>query len=475
MDLQGWFNYSDLYKQVIAMLRESGKTQVRLAEVGVWKGVSVIRLAQLAIDEFGVENVEIHAIDIFPEGPDRFHHGYDLHNKGEIGLLAELESQGRHLWDVFWQNVSEAGDSVRKVIRAHRNESSVAAKEFEDGQFDFVFIDADHSFFHVLADIRAWEGKTDILAGHDISVPSVREAVVRQYGNNNWYEVPRCDAWTTNRVLSVRIDTIMERVFLGVPTLPAGGVGAHTVHSIVKSNLSRRDVHIRVGGTSLLTFDFNSLMATALNGTNRGSFDWFVMLHADIAPADDDWLDKLIDTALFMDLDVLSAIIPIKDKNGLTSTALDTHGWRPVRFTMKQIESLPDTFTGEWCRKNHGYDLLLNTGLMVIKMSDWCDRLVFGFGNTIIKDDDGKYIAYVEPEDWRMSRWLNRNGLRIGATKAVRALHTGYSAFPNWGAWGTLGEDSINLPFVRGGEGCLTGQEPRESAHRNDNTGVGVV
>ena len=51
-----------------------------------------------------------------------------------------------------------------------------AAERFEDGHFDFVFIDASHDEESVRKDIAAWLPKIrqgGILAGHDISYPGV--------------------------------------------------------------------------------------------------------------------------------------------------------------------------------------------------------------------------------------------------------------------------------------------------------------
>lgn len=48
--------------------------------------------------------------------------------------------------------------------------STEAAKSFDDGIFDFVYIDANHDFSHVAEDIAAWSPKVrkgGIIAGHD--------------------------------------------------------------------------------------------------------------------------------------------------------------------------------------------------------------------------------------------------------------------------------------------------------------------
>jgi hypothetical protein len=51
-----------------------------------------------------------------------------------------------------------------------KNWSVDAAKDFEDGSLDFVYIDANHEFEHVTEDIAAWSKKIKkdgIICGHD--------------------------------------------------------------------------------------------------------------------------------------------------------------------------------------------------------------------------------------------------------------------------------------------------------------------
>ncbi len=55
-----------------------------------------------------------------------------------------------------------------------KGESVEVAKEFENESFDFVFIDADHTYEGVLADLKAWFPKVrcgGLISGHDIDNP----------------------------------------------------------------------------------------------------------------------------------------------------------------------------------------------------------------------------------------------------------------------------------------------------------------
>ncbi len=69
-----------------------------------------------------------------------------------------------------------------------RRTSNEASKMFADNSLDFVYIDADHKFESVLADLTLWYPKIKkggILAGHDFhpSIPGVEKAV-REFCNN---------------------------------------------------------------------------------------------------------------------------------------------------------------------------------------------------------------------------------------------------------------------------------------------------
>lgn len=190
-------------------------------------------------------------------------------------------------------------------------------------------------------------------------------------------------------------------------------------------------------GGSLLAANFNALWVSALNLARSGRrVDCFAMQHADVEP-EDWWLDTLIDEMEAGDLDILGAVVPIKDHKGLTSVALDRPDgdtWRPLcRLTMQEVHRLPETFTSA----DVGHPILLNTGLWACRFDEsWASKVHFTINDRIAVDPQGRYHAQCEPEDWFFSRLCHEQGLRIGATRKVRVDHRGPATYSNQCIWG---------------------------------------
>lgn len=203
--------------------------------------------------------------------------------------------------------------------------------------------------------------------------------------------------------------------------------------------------------SSLLAMNFNIAWAAAVNLYEKGEADAFAMIHDDVC-VEPGWLDTLAAEIVATKTDMLSAVIPIKDDRGLTSTAVDDTGdlWRVRRLTMRQIMAMPVTFGDE----EAGGNLLLNTGLWICKLGPWCRR-GDGCGNLIvrfnIKDEirreGDQWVARVSPEDWEFSRTLRRIGLRLMATRIVKVQHAGEAVYSNDSAWGWE-EDYQNAPRI---------------------------
>jgi hypothetical protein len=130
---------------------EHGRTP-RVCEVGSWAGRSAIIMAQAG--------ARVTCVDTW-EG-----------SQNDDGCKAYDGSRGRPL-DVFRRNTAGL------PIAAHVGKSPEAAGDFADGEFDIVYLDAEHDYESVKADIEAWLPKArHIIAGHDYhSFPGVRKAV----------------------------------------------------------------------------------------------------------------------------------------------------------------------------------------------------------------------------------------------------------------------------------------------------------
>lgn len=231
-------------------------------------------------------------------------------------------------------------------------------------------------------------------------------------------------------------------VFLGVP-MYGYAMQPGTARAAYQQASAERNVVVADWSGSLLGQTFNGLWCTALNQRGRFDIRYFAMLHSDIEP-EAYWIDKLIAELVTHDADVVSAVIPIKDDRGLTSTAVENPAdpWHVERrLTMREVEQLPTTFGIADLGYADGRALLVNTGCWVCRFdSPWVEEVCFSIRDRIERSPNGTFRAAVQPEDWRFSRWLNERGLKAMATRAVKAHHVGIYRFPNhdrvWG-WET--------------------------------------
>ena len=81
---------------------------------------------------------------------------------------------------------ANVGELLGERIRLIQSTSESAAGTFAETSLDFVYIDADHAYASVVADIGLWLPKIKpggLLAGHDFDLPSVRTAVRESFGD----------------------------------------------------------------------------------------------------------------------------------------------------------------------------------------------------------------------------------------------------------------------------------------------------
>lgn len=251
-----------------------------------------------------------------------------------------------------------------------------------------------------------------------------------------------------------------QKVFIGCPTYD-GNLHYKAAYGILVYPTSKYRAIYLIGQGSLLAANCNTLWAAALNVQKEHGIKWFAMLHSDIAP-EQNWVDKLIEIAERENADLLSALVPIKDQSGITSTAIEIQGathfpW--MRLSQHQIHhpSFPKTFdcaqaikalaelpenlrVVEPSKKNPEtaqVELLVNTGCMIVRLDQpWSPRIKFTITDELLANSEGKYYHKVLPEDWMLSKMVRSWGGRVMATSEIKVDHIGSAFYNSENLWG---------------------------------------
>jgi hypothetical protein len=245
----------------------------------------------------------------------------------------------------------------------------------------------------------------------------------------------------------------MANVFLACPTYD-GTLTSLTARGLFATAAREHRVYPAIGDFSLVSLNCNRLWCLALNTRQANDLHWFAMLHSDIGP-EPWWLDKLIAEAERCGADLLSAVVPIKNQEGLTSTAILQPG-APFgafhRLSLAQVrhESFPETFdiykavdalaslpVGLRQTGLPREALLVNTGCMVMRLDrPWADeRLWFDDLNGIVRIH-GELQAVCKSEDWNFSHRVAQEGGKVMATKIIKLTHRGVSDYSSEQIWG---------------------------------------
>lgn len=208
--------------------------------------------------------------------------------------------------------------------------------------------------------------------------------------------------------------------------------------------------------SSLLANACNNLWCTALNVKDQYNLTWFAMLHSDIIP-EPFWIDKLIRIAEEKGADLLSAIVPIKSDEGVTSTAVSHPNSRfgaSFRLTQHQVNNVfPETFSlqdlvdgGHTNVDPTTHDLMVNTGCMICRLDKgWWTDVYFTIADRI-EYNHGKFYAQVDSEDWFFSKCIADNGGKVMATRAIKVQHLGTTAFHSDRVWGSEFDPHFLIP-----------------------------
>lgn len=179
--VKGARNRGDHYKVVINLILNYGLEKI--AEIGVYKGKMMRRVMRSGMVP-GVK--EWYGIDSW-ESNEYWYPGCG----------------DQRAWDGVYLSVCKYMPWF-PALRVIRSKSVAAASLFQDGYFDMVYLDGDHTTAGVLADGRAWLPKVrkgGLIAGHDYAESGklvsdkcdVAPAVKALFGKD--YEVTKCSVW----------------------------------------------------------------------------------------------------------------------------------------------------------------------------------------------------------------------------------------------------------------------------------------
>lgn len=182
-DIPGWFCEGDAAFVSSICSRISGGVVV---EIGSFAGRSTAVMAPIC----ATNGTEFHAVDSWciPVPPL----GAALKGRRWCwrgGLADALREAARthrasNMRHAFRRNMKSLG--IWHMIRPHQADSAEAAALFADNSVNFCFIDADHRYAAVVADITAWWPKVrpgGVIGGHDWHIPGVRRAVYDALGS----------------------------------------------------------------------------------------------------------------------------------------------------------------------------------------------------------------------------------------------------------------------------------------------------
>lgn len=168
--IQGFCTFSKLYDDVFNMY-DTGI----FVEVGVWLGQSAAYMADKI--KSSNKDIKFYCVDLWQQTREMPQLDYDI-------------------YDMFLSNMNDAG--VGDYFTPIRMDSTLASKQFADNSIDFVYVDAFHSYEAVKSDVLAWLPKVKsggIIAGHDVALESVQQAVNEIFGVNKWILVADSGSW----------------------------------------------------------------------------------------------------------------------------------------------------------------------------------------------------------------------------------------------------------------------------------------
>jgi len=349
--------------------------------------------------------------------------------------------------NTFVNNLNSAGMLPRvRILQGEIGETLPTLAE-EGEKYDLIFIDADHFYKSVKRDIALslpLLAEGGVIAFHDYN-ESHKRGVVRAVDEfvkkTGATAIEQQDSLVAFKLIQSVEEEKKPLVYVCMPhrNLEVNLGAAAGLH--FASNNKYRQI-VSNYGTSVLTLCFNTLLCEALNARDNEGVTHFAMLHNDVIPAKG-WLDCLMQEMEAGDYDMVSAIVPLKNGRGLTSTGIGgANHWSVRRLSMTEVFNLPETFSAKHIPyRQDGEQLLLNTGCWLMRLDrPWVNGLCFRQQDCVAWSVmDKKYVAQSISEDWDFSRQLHSRGCRIAATRKIPITHE-RPEFHNqsvWGEWTT--------------------------------------
>lgn len=193
------------------------------------------------------------------------------------GISSELFSMYcKELYCVDYWNVKEdvnipiAEEIFDKMIQKHRNikkikkSSEEAVKDFEDGFFDLVYIDASHEYEEVKKDILNWSPKIKkggILSGHDYNIDFVKKAVddffpessIKVYSDSSWCVKIGLDK-------NKRLNDLLEKPRMFFNENPDGNINTlHGLKDLIEKNTTQNSIVCEIGSFAGVSSELFSL------------------------------------------------------------------------------------------------------------------------------------------------------------------------------------------------------------------------
>lgn len=178
--ISGWFDYHAFWDKALDRVAAAPGARATFAEIGVFFGKSLAYLGA----EVKRRNLDVRILAVDLWAP--------VDEEPDINAAFRREADPHR---AFLDNMKKCG--VADLVTSLRMTSAEAARDTPDASLDGVFVDADHRYGHVLADIGAWLPKVrpgGWIGGHDVDRPGVHDAVRKSFGSafesvDRWWAV----------------------------------------------------------------------------------------------------------------------------------------------------------------------------------------------------------------------------------------------------------------------------------------------